>query len=74
MRPVLVIAIALAVLGCDSNVKLGRVEHPYDYERYVRCVEAYSPEGWASTTDTHTFCKHAARQGTITQPTGDPQP
>ena len=44
MKAALVVAIALAVLGCGSGIQ-PMPEQPYDYERYVRCVEAYSPEG-----------------------------
>ena len=67
MRYAAVVAIALAVLGCGSGIQ-PMPEPPYDYDRYIRCVEAYSPEGWASTADTHVYCKRAARQ-----PTGEPQ-
>ena len=70
MRALAVIAIALALLGCGGVVPMP--DEPYDYDRYIACVEAYSPEGWASTNDAHVFCKQAARQPT--QPTGDPQP
>ena len=68
MRYGAIIAIALALLGCGGIEPMP--EQPYDREFYVRCVEAYSPEGWASTADTHVYCMRAARQP-ITQPTGE---
>ena len=70
MRYAAVIAIALALLGCGSGIQ-PMPEQPYDRDYYLDCVKAYKPEGWAATTDTHTFCKHAARQGATT---GDTQP
>ena len=71
LRVAAVIAIALALLGCGGIEPMP--EPSIDGDFYLKCVEAYAPDGWASTMDTHASCRKAAMLA-ITQQTGDPQP
>ena len=53
--------VTLAAMNDPYAKNRAQWERPYDMEVYLRCVEAFAPQGMWSANDAHVRCRSAAQ-------------